>query len=288
MSRIFKAITAIAVLLAVTTTNVSGAVAEERHRQTVVAQATTHLTKIIAESSNRHELIAQATTLAPSGSRIILTNAQSNEGVIRIVTRICGDANNWRSVAADNVVKPPVYLVLLDQLMSVNCESSTTPDAVPQPAPQPAAAPAPQAPAAAPAAVSSGWTTPLAGYCFNGGDSGFRTGARPSHDGVDVGAAFGTPIRAAAAGTVSTSWDDGAGNYTVIDHGGGVGTVYMHQTSYERTSGWVNAGDIIGYVGSTGNSSGPHLHFEVHTGGIWYGKVNPMSWLSDHGVNFWC
>lgn len=223
-----------------------------------------------------------------TGTRVIMTQAHAGEGVIRIVTRICGTADNWRSIAADNGIKPgtqPPYLVHLNQDVSVNCESETAPDPVPQPA-----APAPQAPAPAPAVVqaASGWTHPIPGACFPGGGSGFRTSARPSHDGVDIGAGFGTPLRAAAAGTVSTAWDDGAGNYTLINHGGGIATVYMHQSSFAVYSGWVDAGQVIGYVGSTGNSSGPHLHFEVHTGGPWSGKVDPVSFLGNRGVSLWC
>jgi murein DD-endopeptidase MepM/ murein hydrolase activator NlpD len=99
------------------------------------------------------------------------------------------------------------------------------------------------------------------------------------------------PIYAAAAGTLTTGWEaGGAGNYTVIDHGG-VQTVYMHQSWFEVTSGWVNAGQTIGYVGSTGDSRGSHLHFEVHTGGLWNdgGKVNPVWWMADRGVSWgWC
>jgi murein DD-endopeptidase MepM/ murein hydrolase activator NlpD len=109
------------------------------------------------------------------------------------------------------------------------------------------------------------------------------------HNGTDLGADYGTAIHAAAAGTVSTAWQaGGAGNYTMINHGDGVWTVYMHQSSFAIQSGYVEAGQIIGYVGSTGDSQGPHLHLEVHTGGLWNGRVNPVPFMADRGVNLGC
>ena len=237
--------------------------------------------KVIAESTILRHHVAKVS------NKFALTYAQSGEGVIRIVTRVCGTADNWRSVAADNQITPPVYLVQLGQQLSVDCLSQTPP--APEPLPPAAPAPQPVAAAVVVAQTSSGWTHPLPGTCYNGGANGFHTAARPGHDGVDLGAGFNTPIYAAAAGTVSVGWQSGgAGNYTMINHGGGVWTVYMHQTNFERTGGWVDAGQVIGYVGSTGHSFGPHLHFEVHTGGLWYGKVNPVPWLQDRGVGIWC
>ena len=98
------------------------------------------------------------------------------------------------------------------------------------------------------------------------------------HEGIDIGVGMGTPIKAPAAGTVkSAGWQGGYGNATVIDHGGGMATLYGHQSSFAVRAGQrVNAGDIIGYVGSTGNSTGPHLHFEVRINGR---PVNPMGYL---------
>jgi murein DD-endopeptidase MepM/ murein hydrolase activator NlpD len=98
------------------------------------------------------------------------------------------------------------------------------------------------------------------------------------HAGVDISASSGTPIRAAAGGTVVLAgWSGGYGNLTCIQHGGGVATCYAHQSSFAVGSGRrVSPGQVIGYVGSTGNSTGPHLHFEVRVGGS---PVNPMSYL---------
>ena len=101
------------------------------------------------------------------------------------------------------------------------------------------------------------------------------------HEGIDVGAAEGTPIRAAADGTVillqSEYESGGYGNYTCLDHGGGLSTCYAHQSSFATSSGAsVNQGDLIGYVGNTGNSFGAHLHFEVRINGA---ATDPLGYL---------
>lgn len=98
------------------------------------------------------------------------------------------------------------------------------------------------------------------------------------HDGVDFGAPSGTPIRAAAAGTViSAGVRGGYGNATIVDHGGGLATLYAHQSEMFVTAGTVvTAGQVIGAVGSTGFSTGPHLHFEVRVGGA---PVDPLPLL---------
>lgn len=102
------------------------------------------------------------------------------------------------------------------------------------------------------------------------------------HGGVDVGAPAGTPIYAAAEGTVRISgWHDhrySYGNYVVIDHGGGMSTIYGHMSSRACSAGdYVQQGDVIGYVGNTGYSFGNHLHFEVRVNG---GRTNPMGYFS--------
>ena len=98
------------------------------------------------------------------------------------------------------------------------------------------------------------------------------------HTGVDIAASYGTPIRACKAGkVVVASWQGGYGNAVVLDHGGGMGTLYGHQSSMAVSVGQtVASGQVIGYVGSTGNSTGPHLHFEVRLGGT---PVDPVPYL---------
>jgi murein DD-endopeptidase MepM/ murein hydrolase activator NlpD len=98
------------------------------------------------------------------------------------------------------------------------------------------------------------------------------------HEGVDLGAAYGTPIAAAAAGVVIyAGWEGGYGNLTVIDHGGGLATAYGHQSRIAVSVGQsVSQGETIGFVGSTGHSTGPHLHFEVRVNGE---AVDPLGYL---------
>jgi murein DD-endopeptidase MepM/ murein hydrolase activator NlpD len=98
------------------------------------------------------------------------------------------------------------------------------------------------------------------------------------HEGIDIGAGYGTPIHAAAAGRVIyCGWEEGYGNLTVIDHGGGIATAYGHQSSIAVSCGQdVSQGQTIGYVGCTGHCTGPHLHFEVRVNGT---PVDPLGYL---------
>ena len=98
------------------------------------------------------------------------------------------------------------------------------------------------------------------------------------HAGIDVAAPTGTPMRAADSGTVQIAgWTGGYGNYTCIGHGGGISTCYGHQSSINVSVGQrVSQGAVIGAVGNTGNSTGPHLHFEVRINGQ---PVDPMGYL---------
>jgi len=98
------------------------------------------------------------------------------------------------------------------------------------------------------------------------------------HEGIDIAVPEGTPIRAAASGTViMASYNGGYGNYTCIDHGSGLSTCYGHQSSFAVSSGQsVSQGDVIGYSGNTGSSTGPHLHFEVRINGV---AQDPLGYL---------
>jgi murein DD-endopeptidase MepM/ murein hydrolase activator NlpD len=97
------------------------------------------------------------------------------------------------------------------------------------------------------------------------------------HEGVDIAATAGTPIRAAKAGAIALAAPTGGyGNYTCVNHGGGLSTCYAHQSSFAITSGSVDQGDVIGYVGCTGHCFGDHLHFEVRINGS---AVDPMGYL---------
>lgn len=104
------------------------------------------------------------------------------------------------------------------------------------------------------------------------------TGTKRLHTGIDIAAGSGTPIRAANRGTVIfAGWYGGYGNATIIDHGGGLTTLYAHQSRLRVSTGSkVSLGDHIGDVGSTGFSTGAHLHFETRENGV---PVDPMKYL---------
>jgi murein DD-endopeptidase MepM/ murein hydrolase activator NlpD len=120
---------------------------------------------------------------------------------------------------------------------------------------------------------ASGFIWPVSGPITSG--FGWRWGRM--HEGIDIGAACGTPIRAAASGTiVYAGWMDGYGNITIVDHGGGMATAYGHQSAIYVGGGSVSQGQTIGAVGSTGHSTGCHLHFEVRVNGT---PVDPLNYL---------
>lgn len=136
----------------------------------------------------------------------------------------------------------------------------------------PAAAPATPPPAQVPSA--SGFIWPVNGTFVSG--FGMRWGRM--HQGVDITAPHGTPVVAVAAGTVlEAGWHGGFGNLVVVDHGGGLTTYYAHNSAFAVSAGQaVTQGQVIAFVGSTGNSSGPHVHLEVHVNGT---PVDPMGYL---------
>jgi murein DD-endopeptidase MepM/ murein hydrolase activator NlpD len=146
------------------------------------------------------------------------------------------------------------------------------------PAKTPAKAPTTTAPKPAPA-----WVHPMPGAgvtsCF-----GPRWGT--AHEGMDYGAPAGTKILAVGKGRIvkaGEAWD-GYGISVFVDHGNGYLTHYAHMSKTAvRYGQTVNTGQVIGYEGSTGDSTGPHLHFEVHKG-MW-NQIEPANWLRARGVN---
>ncbi len=157
---------------------------------------------------------------------------------------------------------------------------------------------------------SAGWTRPVVGTV----GSGFRTAARPGHDGVDLIAARGTVIRAASAGTVvrvrcniaGHSWDapfatvmpcdtdgypglGGCGWYAEVRHAGNIESRYCHMIRRPLvTVGQIVAtGQPLGYVGTSGNSSGPHLHYEIHENypATESNATDPIPFMAGKGVS---
>jgi murein DD-endopeptidase MepM/ murein hydrolase activator NlpD len=121
---------------------------------------------------------------------------------------------------------------------------------------------------------ASGFLWPVHGPVTSG--FGWRWGRM--HEGIDIAVASGTPVVAAASGTViHAGWLGGYGNLVVVDHGNGLSTAYAHNSSLAVGVGAaVGQGQTVAYSGSTGNSTGPHVHFEVRVNG---GAVDPLGYL---------
>lgn len=136
----------------------------------------------------------------------------------------------------------------------------------------------PAGPLSSPSAAGLIW--PVSGTVSSGFGGRSSPGGVGStfHEGLDIAVPEGTPIRAAASGTViMASYNGGYGNYTCVDHGSGLSTCYAHQSQFGVTSGQsVDQGQVIGYSGNTGASTGPHLHFEVRINGA---AVDPLGYL---------
>ncbi|MEV6405916.1 M23 family metallopeptidase [Streptomyces bobili] len=104
------------------------------------------------------------------------------------------------------------------------------------------------------------------------------------HTGIDFPVSYGTTVMAATDGTVRTQWNSAYGNMMIVTAKDGTETWYCHLSSYRVASGTtVKAGDPIAYSGNSGNSTGPHLHFEVRPGGA--SAIDPLPWLRSHGLD---
>ena len=128
------------------------------------------------------------------------------------------------------------------------------------------------------------WTLPVsgAGWSASFGESG-SAWSSGHHTGQDFTAPNGTPVHAVGPGTITSASYDGAyGNLVVVTHADGSESWYAHMSGFERTAGSVSAGDVIGYVGCTGNCYGNHVHLEYHPGGG--DAADPLPWLRSNGA----
>jgi murein DD-endopeptidase MepM/ murein hydrolase activator NlpD len=129
------------------------------------------------------------------------------------------------------------------------------------------------------------WVLPLASYRISAGFGavGRLWGSR--HTGLDMSTSYGSPVGAMSSGEIIFAGYDGPyGNKIIVEHWDGTETWYCPLSRYTLRSGEVSPGTQIGSVGSTGNSTGPHLHLEVHPGGG--DAVNPQSWFAERGLYF--
>jgi murein DD-endopeptidase MepM/ murein hydrolase activator NlpD len=134
--------------------------------------------------------------------------------------------------------------------------------------------------------AAKGWVLPVQSYRLSArfGQSGSNWSS--SHHGLDFAASSGSQIRSVGPGRIiSAGWDDAYGNRIKVQHADGTVTLYAHMSRFARTSGDVSAGTVIGYVGATGNATGPHLHLEVRPdGGGLDTAIDPYAWLESKGL----
>ncbi len=126
------------------------------------------------------------------------------------------------------------------------------------------------------------WVVPVVGYRLTAGFGDYGLWSS-SHTGQDFAAPYGTTVHAVGDGTIVFAAYEGAyGNKIAIEHPDGTVTWYAHMSEFLKTSGTVRAGEAIGRIGTTGNTTGPHLHLEVRPGNG--APVPPLTWLREHGV----
>ena len=216
--------------------------------------------------SSQNELIdleAENTALL---EEIRAEKGEANEALVRTAEEEDALANMMANLIAQ-----------MQQQENSQSQPTPTPTPVPEVEPTPTPTPVPSAPPSYDSSESFQW--PLPGY---GHSSITQYFGNNGHKGLDIGAPEGTPIVASRSGKVMVannydSWGDSWGYYVAIYHDSTYSTLYAHMSSVAAYEGqWVNKGDIIGYVGSTGNSTGNHLHFEVYQNGT---RVNPSQFV---------
>ncbi|MFE6493738.1 peptidoglycan DD-metalloendopeptidase family protein [Streptomyces sp. NPDC057748] len=151
------------------------------------------------------------------------------------------------------------------------------------------ATPESKAPASAPAATQStgsGYVHPVPGNHTTNYRASGSNWSSGSHSGIDFPVATGTSVKTITSGTVVTAgWGGAYGNQVVVKHADGHYSQYGHLSSLSVSAGQtVSTGQQIGLSGSTGNSTGPHLHFEVRTGPAYGSDIDPIAFLASHGI----
>jgi len=254
------------------------ATAEVEHLQAVEEQRLADLAVQQALERQRQEMLAREQAAADAAA------AAAGQAAAPVA----------QSAAPPATPAPPVVLAAANPASGdegSNGDTTTTtaaqqPTTTPEPATPAPAAPAPAAPTTAapapqpdpePAPSGSGMTCPLlSGYAFADTWGAARSGGR-SHEGVDMIAASGLPIVAVESGSVRFKTNRLGGNSAWVTGSSGTTYYYAHMSSWEGGNRSVGRGEVIGYVGQTGNAGIPHLHFEVHPGGG--SAVNPYPYV---------
>jgi murein DD-endopeptidase MepM/ murein hydrolase activator NlpD len=232
-------------------------------RTLLTALATTAVAAGVSLPAHAAVVPSRASTV----TTVTVTPYPSAHGsVTGIVASVCHSLSRWSDIAKENNITAP-YIIHPGQRIVVRCLGAATTHS-----------------SQTVVRSNSPWVTPLPGAVCS---SGYQTKARPGHMGIDLLRPWGTPIRAAAAGTVVFVGYEarGAGWYLKIRHSASLFTVYMHMPapSLLAVGTRVHAGQVIGRVGASGDATGPHLHFEVRTA-LYYHQLNPATFLRTHGV----
>jgi murein DD-endopeptidase MepM/ murein hydrolase activator NlpD len=230
-------------------------------RQLAGARSQTRTLRAAAASESRviayrlEQMTALRSTLASTAAELDVRRSQSQDALAAAQESERAwreEADALRSASAD---------------LAAKIEAASAPPAAPTESGTPSSPPPPTE-------KPGGLIWPIRGTITS--PFGMRWGSL--HPGLDIADPTGTPIAAAASGRVIIAgWEGGYGNLVVLENGGGIATAYAHQSSIAVTVGQtVSQGQTIGYVGSTGFSTGPHLHFEVRVNGS---PVDPVGYL---------
>ena len=245
-----------------------------RHDKMLIDQVSAYMEETAAQ---REELEKEKTALADEkklleSSQAELTELEEeNSALLKEIRAEKGETAEQieRTEAEENALANKMA-VLIAQMQQQEAANAARPTPTPTPVPD----------TSAPSYDSSeSFSWPLPGY---GHGSITQYFGNNGHKGLDIGAPEGTPIVASRSGTVMIannydSWGDSWGYYVSIYHDSTYSTLYAHMSSVAAYEGqWVNKGDIIGYVGNTGNSFGNHLHFEVYQNGT---RVDPSQFV---------
>lgn len=187
-----------------------------------------------------------------------IEDADKIDSLVREVALFNGISVDADLKSGDTLILPHVDGAPIDQKKSSSVSSTKTANS-----------------SSGPAVGYKASSSTAAGWLVHPVPGGIKTQGIHGYNAIDIGAPIGTPVRAAAAGRViiskSAGWNGGYGNYVVIKHDNGVQTLYAHTSAnFVAVGEWVNQGDQIANVGSSGNSTGPHTHFEVR------GATNPF------------
>ena len=255
-----------------------------RRDKMLIEQVSDYMNETAAQ---REELEKEKTALADekklleSSQNELIDLEAENTALLEEIRAEKGEANEAlvRTAEEEDALANMMANLIAQMQQQENSQSQPTPTPTPVPEvePTPTPTPVPSAPPSYDSSESFQW--PLPGY---GHSSITQYFGNNGHKGLDIGAPEGTPIVASRSGTVMVAnnydeWGDSWGYYVSIYHDSTYATLYAHMSSVAAYEGqWVNKGDIIGYVGNTGNSFGNHLHFEVYQNGT---RVDPSQFV---------